>query len=81
MPQIPVSARYFIAGSDVSPFFRTQKEVVVRALMDPKVFAFGTEQLSLFAPGGAGLALPGSGDVKSIGEACEEAVLCLAAKI
>ena len=79
-------ARYFITTKDDPRGLRLDKAVTVRALIDPKVYAFGVEQLSLFdAPGvpvgGSVVALPGSGDVSSVAEAVEEAVLCLASNL
>ena len=71
-------ARYFIITKDSSPGLqmnRMEKDFVVRALVDPKIFAFGMEQLSLFGDSLGVAAL--SGDVRSISEAVEDAVLCL----
>ncbi|MCL2434342.1 MAG: helix-hairpin-helix domain-containing protein, partial [Clostridia bacterium] len=70
-------ARYFIRASDWPPNIRIDRESAVRALIDPKVYSFGSEQLSLFGPN----ALPTLDDVPSITEAVEEATLCLASAI
>lgn len=50
---------------------------MTRALIDPKIYAYGVEQLTMFDLPGVKFALPGPGDVRSVGEAVEEAVLCL----
>ena len=73
-------AQYFITAADYTCSARMNREHTVRALIDPKVFSFGTEQLSFFAPNGK-LSLPGMEDVRSVKEAVEEAVLCLATNI
>ncbi|NLB29029.1 MAG: putative DNA modification/repair radical SAM protein [Clostridiales bacterium] len=69
-------AQYFIRANDWALGEKMEKHSAVRALIDPKVYSCGMEQLSLF--GGTGLALPGSADVPGVKEAVEEAVLCLA---
>lgn len=74
-------AQYFIITSDMPTGMRITRETTVRALIDPKVFSAGVEQLSLFGPSGAAPALPAGGDVKSIAQAAEEAVQCLAKAI
>ena len=73
-------AQYFILTADRPRGMNLGRETTIRALIDPKVFAFGMEQLSLFdtLPQGA-LALPGAKDVHDMKEAVEEAVACLAA--
>ncbi len=73
-------AQYFILTRDNPTGYSMTRETAIRALIDPGVFAYGTEQLSLFAPS-SGNALPGTGDVATIHEAVEEAVLCLAAHL
>ncbi|MCL2105723.1 MAG: putative DNA modification/repair radical SAM protein [Oscillospiraceae bacterium] len=73
-------AQYFILTADFPRGMRLPGEAVARALIDPKVFSFGMEQLSLFAPEALG-GLPGAGDVKRLGEAGEEAVRLLAARV
>jgi putative DNA modification/repair radical SAM protein len=73
-------AQFFITAADYTRPFRLNRENTVRALIDPKVFSFGTEQLSFFGPNGA-VSLPGAQDVRSVKEAVEEAVLCLATNI
>lgn len=74
-------AQYFILASDWPPNVRIDKAVAVKALIDPKVFAFGMEQLSLFDQMSGVQALPGARDASSITEAVEEAVLCLASSL
>ena len=82
-------AQYFITTGDNPSGFKSDKVTTVRALLDPKAFSFGVEQLSLFAPdggniiGSAGkkLMLPGPEDVASVAEAAEEAVLCMASSL
>lgn len=75
-------AQYFIITADNPTGTRAGKETTVRALIDPKVYSAGVEQLSLFAaPGEHTLALPGAGDVKNAAEAVEEVVLCLASNL
>lgn len=73
-------AKYFILTSDYPCGIKLSKTTTVRALMDPGSFTFGMEQLSLFGPSGEVL-LPGNGELKSLDEASEEAVLCLASQI
>lgn len=73
-------AQFFINAADYTCGLRFNKENTVRALIDPKVFSFGTEQLSFFSPNGS-ISLPGEKDVRSVKEAVEEAVLCLATNI
>lgn len=72
-------ARYFIIASDQPLGLRVGKESAVRALLDPSIYSFGVEQLTLFGPPpGAGPALPPAGTFTSIAEAAKEAVLCIA---
>ncbi|MDR1565193.1 MAG: putative DNA modification/repair radical SAM protein [Oscillospiraceae bacterium] len=68
-------ARYFIAAKDQPTGYKYTKEGVIRSLIDPSVFSFGTEQLSLFTP-----SKPAIG-ASSVIEAAEEAILCLKATI
>lgn len=70
-------AQYFIRSADRPVSTRPDKESTVRALIDPGVFVFGMEQLSLFQNTPEAQGLPTAGDVKSIAEAVEETVLCL----
>ncbi len=70
-------AQFFIIAAGYTPPLRMNREATIRALIDPGVFSFGTEQLSFFGPGP--LPLPGSGDVRSMDEAVKEAALCLSA--
>ncbi|MCC8023028.1 MAG: putative DNA modification/repair radical SAM protein, partial [Clostridiales bacterium] len=75
-------AQYFILTRDNPRGFRAGREATTRALIDPKVFSFGMEQVSLFDLAGGGRdALPGSGDVKNLDEAVEEMVLCLSSRL
>ncbi len=71
-------AQYFITAFDGFSRPRLDKETTIRALLDPKVRSFGIEQLSLFQDSPAAQPLPTARDVKSVTEAMEEAVLCLA---
>jgi len=70
-------AQFFILTADYPKGLRLPGETIARALIDPKIFSFGMEQLSLFTPEG----LPGAADVKSIGQAAEETVHVLAKRI
>lgn len=72
-------AQYFIRSSDWPPHAQPSKEATARALIDPNVYSFGMEQLSLFQD--TQDSLPTSRDVKSITEAVEETVLCLASNL
>lgn len=72
-------ARLFITASGYTPPLRMNKESTIRALIDPGVFSFGTEQLSFFPTQSIGL--PGANDVRSVGEAVREATKCLSAKL
>ncbi len=75
-------AQYFILTADNTRGTRISRETTARILIDPSVFTFGAEQLTLFsAPASGGTVLPAAGDLPNIGDAVEEAVLCLAAKI
>jgi predicted DNA-binding helix-hairpin-helix protein len=71
-------AQYFIRTSDWPSSVRQDKGMTVRALIDPKVYSFGMEQLSLFGDTPGLRPLPAARDMKSINEAVEETVLCLA---
>ncbi len=70
-------AQYFILTADKPTGLKIGKENTVRALIDPGIYHFGVEQLSLFQPNNNAPALPGTEDVKTVAEAAEEAVLCL----
>jgi putative DNA modification/repair radical SAM protein len=74
-------AQYFIQASDWHPGGGLDRQVTVRALIDPKVYSFGMEQLSLFQDTPGLQALPTTRDVKSITEAVEETVLCMASNL
>ena len=69
-------AQYFIRAADWLPPLRQNKKETVRALIDPGIHGFGMEQVSMFRDSGM---LPGVGDVRSLAEAVEETVRCLAA--
>jgi putative DNA modification/repair radical SAM protein len=75
-------AQYFIITADKPFGSKTSREATARILIDPSVFSFGVEQMSLFdSPSSGSTALPGAGDIPNITDAVEEAVLCLTAKI
>ena len=77
-------AKYFIITKDDPTGPKLGKELTVRSLIDPKVFAFGMEQLSLFDGKPARLASPVGGNdavFSSVEDAVEETVLCLTSKI
>jgi len=69
-------AQHFIITKDNSAGSRLGKDSVVRALIDPKVYSFGTEQLSLF--GGTYPAPALLGGASTVSDAVEETVLQLA---
>jgi len=66
-------AQFFLLTKDYPRGMRLPGESVARALLDPNIFSFGMEQLSLFTPQG----LPGAGDVKTIAQAARETVRLL----
>ena len=70
-------AKYFIITKDNTLGLRLDKELTVRALIDPKIFSYNTEQLSLFSDSQAPKALPPAKEKLSMNDAVEEAVLCL----
>jgi hypothetical protein len=74
-------AQYFIRTSDWPQGAQPGRETTVRALIDPKVYSFGMEQLSLFQDTPGVRPLPTARDVHSITEAVEETVLCLASSL
>lgn len=74
-------AQYFIRASDWPPNARPDKQMTIRALIDPKLYSFGMEQLSLFQDTPGSRPLPTARDVRNITEAVEEAVLCLASSL
>lgn len=74
-------AQYFIRASDWPLGSRADKALTVRALIDPNIYSFGMEQLSLFQDTLGSQKLPAAQDVKSITEAVEETVLCLASSL
>ena len=72
-------ARYFICARGYTPAPHMGREGAVRALIDPNAFAFGMEQMSLFAPAfGLDPALLALTPQK---EAEEEAIACIAKAI
>ena len=73
-------AQYFIITKDNPTGYRTSKETTLRALIDPKIYSFGIEQLTFFDSPPA-LGLPEADRVKSIAQAAEEALFSLAANI
>ena len=74
-------AQYFIICADLPAGMRYGRETVVRALVDPGVFSFGTEQMSLFETQSGKLALPEAEGPPSVQAAVEEAIGCLAASL
>ena len=70
-------ARYFIITSDLPRGLRTDVNATTRALIDPAIYSFGMEQLTLFDEPAQSFALPAPGSYASVAEAVEEAVLCL----
>lgn len=71
-------AQYFILTKDKPKGLQISAETTTRALIDPRVYSFGMEQLSLFdPPSDANWALPPASEVKSVEEAVQEAVTCL----
>jgi putative DNA modification/repair radical SAM protein len=74
-------AQYFITAGDYSRGIKLSKDTTVRALIDPQVFSYGMEQLSLFDTSENIRRLPEAKDAASVSDAVEEAVLCLAANL
>ena len=75
-------AKYFIITTDQPTGLHIGRDTTVRALIDPKIYSFGMEQLTVFDNKVSDrLFLPPAGEMRSIAEAAEEAVLCLAARI
>ncbi|MCL2366312.1 MAG: putative DNA modification/repair radical SAM protein [Oscillospiraceae bacterium] len=72
-------AQYFIITKDNSAGSRLVKDSVVRSLIDPKIYAFGTEQLSLFSGTYCAVTLPYG--TSTVNEAVEDAVLALASSL
>jgi len=68
-------AQHFIVTKDNASGSRLGKDSVVRALIDPKIYSFGTEQLSLF--GGTYPAPALLGGASTVSDAVEETVLQL----
>jgi len=75
-------AQYFILAADW-PLRggAISREMAARALIDPKVYSFGMEQLSLFGETTQTLRLPTAAHMASVAEAVEESVLCLASSL
>lgn len=71
-------AQYFVTASDWLPAARRDRRAAARELIDPAVYSFGMEQLSLFQDMPGPHPLPTARDVRSVTEAVEETVLCLA---
>ncbi len=71
-------AQYFITAADWIAGAGANKEAAVRALIDPKVYSAGIEQLLLFEDTPGYGKLPSAQDAASVSEAVEEAVVCLA---
>ena len=74
-------AQFFICAADLPAGLSAGRETTVRSLIDPGVFAFGAEQLSLFGASPGSLALPTDKDAPRVDHAVEEAVKCLAASL
>jgi putative DNA modification/repair radical SAM protein len=70
-------AQYFIVARERLVSGRLDSAAVLRALIDPKIYAGGVEQLVLFPDAGE-QTLPGNKNIASITEAAEEAVTYLA---
>ncbi len=68
-------AQYFILAGGMLRGFRAGREALVRSLIDPKSYTFGTEQLSMFAPTAA---VPAIDPAAPVRHAIEEATKCLA---
>ena len=72
-------AQYFIRASDIPIGLPASRETTVRALIDPNVYDYGTEQLSLFpALANMGHIFPANEKRINLHSVVEEAVLCLA---
>lgn len=67
-------AQYFIITEDMPLGLRMQRETTLRALIDPSVFQFGVEQMSLFQETG----LPPAQEMPNAIDAVEGAIQCLA---
>ena len=76
-------AKYFIITKDAPTGPKFSKELTARALIDPKAFTYGMEQLSLFNPSITPPALPYKSNINNsyVSEAIEETVLCLTSKV
>ncbi len=66
-------AQYFILTSDSPCGLHAGGETILQALIDPKAFSFGTEQLTLFDL----VKGPGRGNPAALSSAVQEAALCL----
>jgi hypothetical protein len=67
----PQRAQYFIRTSDWPPSARPDKEMTVRALIDPKVYSLGRSTYLIFGDTAGLRPLPAARDMKSISEAVE----------
>jgi predicted DNA-binding helix-hairpin-helix protein len=76
-------AKYFIITKDDPTGPKFTKELTARALIDPKVHAYGMEQLSMFDQSAAMPLLPDGKKKYSdqVSEAVEETVLCLTSRV
>jgi len=74
-------AQYFICTADFPAGLKAARDSTIRSLIDPGVYAFGAEQISLFGAPSGQPALPSGEDAPNIGHAVEEAVKCLAASL
>jgi len=74
-------AQYFITATDWILTARMNKEITVKALIDPKAFSFGMEQLSFFQDTGGIQKLSAQSGINSITKAIEETVLCLTSNL
>ena len=71
-------ARYFIITSDQPLGLKTGRETTIRALLDPAIYNFGVEQLTLFGENPVLPALPPANIMPSVSRAAEEAVRVMA---
>jgi predicted DNA-binding helix-hairpin-helix protein len=71
-------ARYFIIASDQPLGLKTGREGAIRALLDPAIYSFGAEQLTIFDENPLKLPLPAADTLPGLERAAKEAVLCLA---
>ena len=76
-------AKYFIITKDDPTGPKFTKELTARALIDPKAFTYGAEQLSLFTNEPISMSLPEKSNVYQdlVTDAVEEKVLCLTSRL